>query len=1117
MLCPISEEIENDYEQDVESELAQASAQLKEAVAELPELVESEDECESVGDELDANGEMERPLDAPVRMPEVPVQRFSPEIMVRAKALGSRLPPYFLLDMMSHEEGKNRLQEVDIIHYEYPGRQRSGVKLIVLCADRKTGYVRIKHVCNTAAIENAFSNIVMEAGWHKLPDRVVHVVSDGESALLSELQASCSRMGLVHSPLPSESPNAQVAGSHITRRLREMVRGYLADAAQQGVAIDASFEALAWNYAVEVWNRLSSASHPQGHSPWQVHHGVRPIFTLAPFGCPGYLAITSKSSRSAHVRREALGEEVGGATRGEPVLFVGKRSIFSDEALVLTKRRTLRSGRSLWLDVDAPLGVFPGDEPVARSPRSSVAPVEVPPSTDSGPPVDAAERRRRRRAAKKQAVDQRIEQLEARQARVQGAAELQRSAARMMTAHDDSFRIRHLARPCTTPYIASRCRSVDGKTIAEALGMQFPDAHGALRRYRRSDLVYDIECKRLAVEYVGDPEAQSVAEVAWMSCLHATAEVSACSEVYLADVADQVAQMTHAHGVISMVDLPWKDYLHGPYAEAVQESFMAEERALIEKTGSLRELVEGTAEYAAAKKASTQMRPLLNRKRDGTWKTRWVMRGDLEDKILLDGPGFDYFASVSRMSTVRLTVLRSGRHVPRPHRPGVRVLSTRDVDTAFLQSDPFPETDVRYVRIRSPIDGQMRYYRQYKPIYGSCSAPVRWQKTFVNWLTRPESEGGAGLVRGHNEPCVFHHPGRDLVLVLYVDDLMVDGYREDHEWLYALMDKSFSCKAPQYLTEETPINHLGVDIFMTKDVIGMSMRTYISQMQVVLGMQDAKPQSVPLVGNIEDREPLPQKYHRWFSRALGMCGWLSSTTRIDGRLAHSRISQYAKSPTIGAYEALRGLVRYYIGTADHAICQSLHHDVGWSAYSDADLGGNPEPQNKRRSQYGYVVLLGDAPVVWGSKASSVSFGAEYGYPAGYSKMEPVTAHPLLKDEHADISSAAAEIYAAATAVNDILMMQYVCEEMGIGFQLPFILQVDNQAACCFASQEQYSGKSKLRHIDQRQAWVKSLRDSNIIKTQFVPTLDNRADWLTKPLAQPAFVRFREMMMKRCSF
>jgi hypothetical protein len=88
------------------------------------------------------------------------------------------------------------------------------------------------------------------------------------------------------------------------------------------------------------------------------------------------------------------------------------------------------------------------------------------------------------------------------------------------------------------------------------------------------------------------------------------------------------------------------------------------------------------------------------------------------------------------------------------------------------------------------------------------------------------------------------------------------------------MDKAFSCKPPKYLSEETPINHFGVDIFMTKDVIGMSMRTYIAQMQVVLGMQDAKPQSVPMVGNIEDREPLPQGYHRWFFSSVGNV-WLA--------------------------------------------------------------------------------------------------------------------------------------------------------------------------------------------------------------------------------------------------
>ena len=113
---------------------------------------------------------------------------------------------------------------------------------------------------------------------------------------------------------------------------------------------------------------------------------------------------------------------------GEPILFVGKRSIHSDEALVLTKRWTLRGGRSLWLDVDAPLGVFPGDEPVDRSPKSSVAPVQASPSTEADLPADAKEARRRKKASKKQAVDERVAQLEARAAREQEAAKLQRAA-----------------------------------------------------------------------------------------------------------------------------------------------------------------------------------------------------------------------------------------------------------------------------------------------------------------------------------------------------------------------------------------------------------------------------------------------------------------------------------------------------------------------------------------------------------------------------------------------------------------------------------------------------------------------------------------------------------------
>ena len=78
------------------------------------------------------------------------------------------------------------------------------------------------------------------------------------------------------------------------------------------------------------------------------------------------------------------------------------------------------------------------------------------------------------------------------------------------------------------------------------------------------------------------------------------------------------------------------------------------------------------------------------------------------------------------------------------------------ISNAFLQTTPFPDTDRRFLMIRSPIDGTVTYYRQLISVYGSCSAPARWETTFSTWLTSPESAGGPGLVRGMNEPSDFH-------------------------------------------------------------------------------------------------------------------------------------------------------------------------------------------------------------------------------------------------------------------------------------------------------------------------------------------------------------------------
>ena len=130
---------------------------------------------------------------------------------------------------------------------------------------------------------------------------------------------------------------------------------------------------------------------------------------------------------------------------------------------------------------------------------------------------------------------------------------------------------------------------------------------------------------------------------------------------------------------------------------------------------------------------------------------------------------------------------------------------------------------------------------------------------------------------------------------------------------------------------------------------------------------------------------------------------------------------------------------------------------------------------------------------WYSKVSSVCFASED-----------------IGEAHPDQSSAAAEIYVAGNATKDILHLSYVAEEIGIPFPKPFKLQMDNDAAKCFA--EDSVSKSKLKHIDARQEWVKILRDREICTPVHVDSAYNLADIFTKILSVEVFERLRDQLL-----
>ena len=343
-----------------------------------------------------------------------------------------------------------------------------------------------------------------------------------------------------------------------------------------------------------------------------------------------------------------------------------------------------------------------------------------------------------------------------------------------------------------------------------------------------------------------------------------------------------------------------------------------------------------------------------------------------------------------------------------------------------------------------------------------------------------------------------------------MDDCLEDGEEEDVQWACDRLEEGFSCRDTEWLSPESPLDYLGMEVSEDKESIYLSMRTYILNCAEIMGLSTASYVSTPICEPIDpSSELLDADGRRLFMTGTGCLGWLANTARPDVALAHSRIAQHMAHPTQSAMRTVVRAFKYLAAHSDLCLSAPLHsrdRDLSdrftkgedhsdWEFFSDSDHAGNDESQNKRRSQNGFIALLNNAPVAWHSKVSSVAF-----------------AHPDISEAHADTSSGAAEIYAASNATNEIVHLSYVSDELGLPFPQPAILKVDNTTAEAFMKNS--VTRSKLKHIDVRQDWVHTLRDKNIVKPEHVDTKLNLADMFTKILPPQDFIRLRDMIMTK---
>jgi hypothetical protein len=145
-------------------------------------------------------------------------------------------------------------------------------------------------------------------------------------------------------------------------------------------------------------------------------------------------------------------------------------------------------------------------------------------------------------------------------------------------------------------------------------------------------------------------------------------------------------------------------------------------------------------------------------------------------------------------------------------------------------------------------------------------------------------------------------------------------------------------------------------------------------------------------------------------------------------------------------------------------------------YTDSDLAGE---KDNRHSVTGYIMYLMNVRNLWKSR------------------LQKTVA----------LSSTEAEYYALSEAAKEIKFIIQVMESIGIEFELPVIVNVDNVGAIFMA--ENASATSRTRHVDARYHFVRKYVEEGVIKIIFVRSGLNRANGFTKNKSSDIYEKHKD--------
>ncbi|KAJ9538856.1 hypothetical protein OSB04_031589 [Centaurea solstitialis] len=461
-----------------------------------------------------------------------------------------------------------------------------------------------------------------------------------------------------------------------------------------------------------------------------------------------------------------------------------------------------------------------------------------------------------------------------------------------------------------------------------------------------------------------------------------------------------------------------------------------------------------------------------------TFKARLVAKGFTQTH------GIDYdetFSPVAMLKSIRILMAISAYFNYE--------IWQMDVKTAFLNGkltkDVYMEQPEGFEDPKNPN----KVCKLLKSIYGLKQASRSWNLHFDERIKE------FGFAKSEFEPCVYTKFSGSIVtfLVLYVDDILLIG--NDVPTLQSVKSWLSKCFQMKDLGEAAYI--LGIKIYRnrSKRLIGLraclvgfpltttkqalSQSTYIDKVLKRFRMDKSKKGFIPMQhGIVLSKTQCPvssQDQDRMksvpYASAIGSIMYAMLCTRPDVAYSVSVTSRYQQNPGEPHWVAVKNILKYLRRTKDmFLVFGGSEDEISVTGYSDASFQTD---RDDFRSQSGYVFTLNGGTISWKS-----------------SKQDTI-ADSTTEAEYIAASDAAKEAVWLRNFLSDLRVVASVSR--------PIDIFCDNSGAVAQAKEPREHHKS--RHVLRKYHLIREIIGRGDVRICKIPTEDNVADPLTKPLAR----------------